>query len=72
MREMKKSIVSSHSFALNAHDNQGFIVFRLIRDAGFKRLYIYEYHTLKQFQNRGVGKQLLARITQIARDLGIE
>lgn len=63
MREMKKSVVSSHSFALNAPDKQGFIVFRLIRDGGFTRLYIYEYHTLKQFQHRGVGKRLLERVT---------
>lgn len=47
MREMRKSVISKHSFALNARENQGFIVFRLIQDEGFKRLYIYEYHTLK-------------------------
>ena len=49
MRQMRKSIISSHSFALNAEGNKGFIVFRLIFDEGFRRLYIYEYHTLKQF-----------------------
>ncbi|KAH0575572.1 Acetyltransferase, GNAT family [Spironucleus salmonicida] len=67
--EFKKFIYSKNSFIL--YSLQAFISFRLIAEYGSKRLYIYEFHVMKQFQGQSFGTKQLEIIIGVAQFLAI-